>query len=373
MKTYGVTGRFVLHVGYACNMRCEFCYYLENLENGTTVDWTTEENKKKINIAASLGKSMIDISGGEPTIREDLPDLISYCKSIKSFNSVCLITNGIKTSNPDYSKLLAKSGLDEGLFSIHSHNSAIHDSLTHVKGSHEKILKSVKNFHDLGLKVRINTVITNENYKHLDNYLEMCSSLKPNAVNLIVFNPSDTASHTDITSRIRVTDYHLIGNEITKALDKWKPRFKTINVRFLPFCLLPSHKDCIRTQWQKFHEDQEWDPILNILFQKGRFAVAATALAGLILPIKAPKYKPRDFVTFINKRVRAIRMRLYYRKGNPCKKCAVNRICTGFQRDYVNKFGFPDVEPIQGTEIKDPLHYCGNYLDHCFTSSSTQN
>ncbi len=358
MRTYKVTDRFVLHVGYSCNERCEFCYYLEDLKNGSATDATTAQNKARIDLATRLGRRAIDISGGEPTIRKDLPELISYCRE-KGFRAITVITNGLKTADPEYCLALKEAGLTEALFSIHSHSAETHDKLTHVPGSFDRLMRSVENFTRLGMPFRINTVVTNENYRHVSDFLEMTHHFKPLTLNLIVFNPSETAARLSRDSSIRFSDYHLIGDAISNALDNWKDKFNIVNVRFLPFCFLKKHPECIRTQWQKVHEDQEWDPILNVAFQKGWPAALGASLAGAFMPWNAPRYRCADLYTFLNKTLSNFRMKLYYRQDAACGNCALSPICTGVQRDYVAKFGFPEFSPFPGPKIYDPLHFNG--------------
>ena len=361
MVRYEVTERFVLHAGYSCNERCEFCYYLQDLIAGSTRDWSTEENKRRISVAAMYGKKAIDISGGEPTIRNDLTELIAFCV-YKGFHTVNIITNGLKTAKQAYCKTLKEAGLTEGLFSLHSHDPEMHDSLTNVKGSHTKLIKSLENFAALGLQQRINTVITNENYNHINEFFKFIYPYNPAAVNLLVFNPSQTADKLPKHSRIRFSDYRLIGNAISDALDTWKDRLSMVNVRFLPFCFLKKHLDCIRTIGQKVHEDQEWDPFLHIAFEKGYHIAVAATIAGLFTKLNTPKYKTRNIQTIIGKHASVFRMKYYYRQDENCKACSLSPICPGVQRDFVAKFGFPDFEPfLLENKIYDPLYYVKGY------------
>lgn len=357
MRTYEVTRRFVLHAGYSCNERCQFCYYLEDLQQGRVRDWSTAENRRRISLAARWGKRAIDISGGEPTIRPDLPELIRHCKA-QGFERVTIITNGLRCADRGYCEALAAAGLDEGLFSVHSHDPAIHDDLTRVKSSHGRVLQALANFTDLGLDRRVNTVVNAENYRFLDHFFAVVRPFCLSEVNLIVFNPSETAANLDRDARVRFTDYAAIGLAISEAIDRNQSTVPTINVRFLPFCFLPVHPGCVRTQWQKFHEDAEWDPFLNVALQKGLFRAVAATFAGLLLPQDSPRFLPADLPTGVSKALSNLRMRMYYRKAAACRRCAVSPICPGLQRDFVEKYGFPELKPLPGPRITDPLHFC---------------
>ena len=158
----------------------------------------------------------------------------------------------------------------------------------------------------------------------------------------------------------RIEDYAVISSEIDKALNTYANRFEAINVRFLPFCLLSGHEDVIRTQWQKMYEDQEWDPFLNICFQKGYWAAFGAFFAGLLLyPLFTPKSGKRDPYTWANEVISTFRIKLYYRQLASCKRCSLRKICTGLPVDYVKRFNKTELKPYSlDTVVEDPLYFC---------------
>jgi MoaA/NifB/PqqE/SkfB family radical SAM enzyme len=358
-----VTKRVVLHVGYACNQRCRFCYYIEDLEKGSTKNWSTAALKQRLRIARRLGKTAVDLTGGEPSIREDILELIAFARSI-GYTDVNMITNGLRVSDPDFAEKLVRAGLNDALFSIHSPMESEHDYLTCVKGSHARILRAVENMQRLGIRGRVNSVISNINFRHIKRFFELLLPYSPAAVNLIVFNPSETTISLPDEDGTRIEDYWTISQEIGTALDVFKDEFEAINVRFLPFCLLPGHEDVIRTQWQKLYEDQEWDPFLNIAFQKGYGAACGALLAGVVLyPFYTPRFGKRDLYTLSNELITTFRIRLYYRQLGPCRRCSLRRICTGLPVDYVRRFNKTALKPYElGAPIGDPLHFCRERL-----------
>ena len=359
MQNRLVTKRVVLHVGYACNLRCRFCYYIEDLEKGRTKNWTTAELKRRLRIARRLSKTAMDFTGGEPSIRKDIFELIAFAKSI-GYTDVNMITNGIRLSDPDFCARLVEAGLNDILFSIHSPVEAEHDYLTRIKGSYRRIFQALENMQRLGVRGRVNSVVSNMNYKRVDQLFELLLPYSVSAFNLIVFNPSETTLSLPDDDGTRIEDYWTISKEISTALDVYKDRFETVNVRFLPFCLLPGHEDVIRTQWQKMYEDQEWDPFLNIWFQKGYWAAFGAFFAGLFLyPFFTPKFGERDMYTLFNEIISTLRMKLCYRQPEPCGRCSLRKICTGLPVDYVRRFNKTELKPYRlGAVIEDPLHFC---------------
>jgi MoaA/NifB/PqqE/SkfB family radical SAM enzyme len=359
MQWRTVTKRVVLHVGYACNLRCRFCYYIEDLETGKTKDWTLAALKRRLRVARRLGKTAVDLTGGEPSIRPDIFELIAFARSI-GYTDVNMITNGLKLSDLDFCEKLVRAGLTDVLFSIHSPLEAEHDYLTRVNGSYRKCFRAVENMQQVGVQGRVNSVVSNINYMHVDQFLELLLPYSPAAVNLIVFNPSETTVSLPDDEGTRIEDYWTVSTEIGAALDACKSRFERINVRFLPFCLLPGHEDVIRTQWQKMYEDQEWDPFLNISFQKGYWAALGAFFAGIVLyPFLTPKFGKRDGYTLFNEIITTFRTQVYYRQPGPCKRCSLAKICPGLPVDYVKRFNKTELKPYMlGAVVEDPLFYC---------------
>jgi MoaA/NifB/PqqE/SkfB family radical SAM enzyme len=354
-----VTRRVVLHVGYACNLRCRFCYYIEDLEKGQTRDWTTDQLKRRLRIARRLGRTAVDLTGGEPSIRADILEVIEFARAI-GYSDVNMITNGLKLADPGFCAELVHAGLNDVLFSIHSPVEAEHDYLTRVKGSYRRVFLALQNMQELGVRGRVNSVVSKVNYQHVERFLELLLPYEVRAVNLIVFNPSETTVTLPDDDGTRIEDYWTISRPLGAALDAYKDRFEQINVRFLPFCLLPGHEDAIRTQWQKMYEDQEWDPFLNISFQKGYWAAFAAFGAGLLLyPFWTPKFGRRDLYTWFNEVITTFRVKLYYRQLAPCRRCSLRKICTGLPVDYVRRFNHTKLKPYALDEVvDDPLHFC---------------
>lgn len=360
-ETRIVTRRFVLQAGFLCNARCRFCYYRESLEKGTVSDFTTEEVKKKLREGRRLGKDQVDISGGEPTIRKDIFEIIRYAKET-GYRKICLITNGIKMHDESFCNKLIEAGMNDILFSIHSPIEEEHDYLTQVKGSWRKLMAGLDHISKSNIEYRINTTVTNANYKNIDSLFKLLRPYKPHAINLLIFNPSEETVEKE-NDEVRIVDYNKVAEEVSKAISKYGKDFETINVRWLPFCLLIGHEELIRTRWQKMYEDQEWDPYLNIKYNRGLIACILSFFAGCLLyPFRAPMYGKRDFYTFLNECITTFRVELYHKKLKECKKCSLRKICDGLPRDYVKRYNKTKLTPYKlGEVIRDPLYFCRDY------------
>jgi MoaA/NifB/PqqE/SkfB family radical SAM enzyme len=335
-----ISPRMINYVGFACNERCRFCYYLESIESGTTENRTTEENKKQIREGrVRFGKTQIEFTGGEATIRPDFPQLVAYAKEL-GYEEISLITNGLKMSYPDYCKKIVDAGVNDVLFSFHSFNPEKHDWLTQIPGSHRRLKQAVENMIALGVKVRFNSVITSENYKDLIPHLEFLCAFNPWSINLIMFNPSEETADYNSHDAIRFTSYDEIASYVSEAITKFRDRVTALNVRFMPFCFLKGHEAHIRNYWQAIYEAKEWDSLLHIGYRIGWPKTIAAAIAGLaLLPFSVARYGRKSLGTFLSELVETTRVWYLFSHVKGCRKCALRMICPGFHKDFLKTYG----------------------------------
>ncbi len=360
-----VTPRLVLQIGFSCNARCKFCYYQDALRKGTVKDFSLKNIKKKLKEGKSLGKYMVDISGGEPTIHKHIFEILKYAKSI-GYTRICIITNGIRTGkNKEFCDKLIKAGMNEVLLSIHSPVKKHHDYLTNIPNSYDNIISTLKYLSTKkNFQIRINSTISKVNYKTLDKLFKLVKPYKPNAINLLILNPTQE-TYTGDDSKIVISDYNIIMKHVKKEIENFEKNFNIINIRFSPFCLLPGHEEKIRTIWQKLYEDEEWCPYLNIKYNKGIIPVILSFCAGLLLyPFKTPKIGKRDMFTLFNEIITTFRGFYYYVQLSECRHCSLKKICPGLSRSYIKKFGKNQTElkayHLEKT-IDDPLYFCKDY------------
>lgn len=100
----------LLEVTKRCNLRCRFCF----ADGGRPeTDPTQDEMKAAIrDIVRQCGNPLLQLSGGEPTLRDDLPELVRYAKEA-GCSYVQVNTNGIRLAQePEYARALQEAGLD---------------------------------------------------------------------------------------------------------------------------------------------------------------------------------------------------------------------------------------------------------------------
>jgi len=355
-----ISRRFVLHVGYSCNEACQFCYYRDSIINKTAKDHSTTHIMKKLRKARSYGKVEVEFSGGEPTIRKDLAELIKYACDV-GFEKVSVITNGLMMSRKEYCEKLLNAGLNDCLFSLHGPDAEVHDRLTCVRGSFDKIITAMCNMKELKASFRANMVVNNLNINRLDDQFTLLKELCPVEVNLLVYNPAEEMYKYD-QKEAKIEDYSIIGEKINDAINKYQHFFSVINVRFLPFCLLKGNEKNIRTMFQKIYEKNEWDPFLFMKFHKSNAHALISIITGIPLALmKLPRYGKRKLYTLFGEVVQLSRITYNNKQLAPCKKCALRKICPGLHRSYIKSYDKTIVKPYDGLVIQDPLHFINGH------------
>ncbi|MBO4819070.1 MAG: radical SAM protein, partial [Firmicutes bacterium] len=82
----------ILEVTKNCDLHCAYCFAYGGDANDMPA---LDELKKAVDCVADKGKSpLLQLSGGEPSLRDDLPELVSYAKE-KGCSYVQINTNGI--------------------------------------------------------------------------------------------------------------------------------------------------------------------------------------------------------------------------------------------------------------------------------------
>lgn len=172
----------------ACNLRCKTCWRLEK-ENYEKIkdELTLEEIKDVLEECKKLGVKTIDLTGGgEPFYRKDMTDIIKLAKDY-GFEAT-LTTNGTLL-NEEKIRSLISTELDDICFSLESGEEKINDSLR-GEGTYKQVVRAIKTLNTLKRDskkpvIRIATVITEKNYKHLSSLVKLAVK---NKISMISFS-----------------------------------------------------------------------------------------------------------------------------------------------------------------------------------------
>ena len=221
-------------VTYRCQNRCTFCYADAPKRGREIPEMNTAEVKVIIDrIFDEAHCPTVSFTGGEPTLREDLPELIAHARG-KGMR-VNLITNGIRCGERAYVESLAEAGLQSAQVSIEGGSAEIHDAITLHPGSWDKATQAVHLLRELGIHTHTNTTICGGNREHLLELVDyIAESLQSEyfSMNMVIRTGTALAHDEDDVS------YRDIGPIITTVQEHAKKH----GVRFvwyspIPYCL----------------------------------------------------------------------------------------------------------------------------------------
>jgi cyclic pyranopterin phosphate synthase len=147
-----------LSVTDRCNLRCLYCM--------PEADYTWlpreeilsfEEMLRLVRVFARLGVHRLRLTGGEPLLRRNLPELISMLRGVEGLSEIAMTTNGVTLA--DFAAALARAGLDRVTISLDTLDPERFRAMTR-RDEHARVLSGVAAAVAAGLSpVKIDAVI----------------------------------------------------------------------------------------------------------------------------------------------------------------------------------------------------------------------
>lgn len=144
-----------------CNQKCLHCY-AAGQQKGNEKELETKEWKKVIDECRKAGIPQLTFTGGEPTRREDLVELVEYAKWFVTRVN----TNGVDLSKQLCQKLYEAS-LDSIQITLYSSNREIHNKLVGAN-NFDKTVEGIKNALEAGINVSVNTPLCTVNKGYVE-------------------------------------------------------------------------------------------------------------------------------------------------------------------------------------------------------------
>jgi radical SAM protein with 4Fe4S-binding SPASM domain len=174
-----------LAITYRCNNNCLHCYAGGPRK---TKELTTQEWFQVLDKLFKVGIPHVVFTGGEPTLRDDLPLLIAYTQKIGLVSG--LVTNGRRLKDEAYFKSLVDAGLDHVQITLESHDPKIHDKITAVEGSWNETVQGLKNAIASPIYTLTNTTLNQYNVGGILKTIDFIHSLglKQFACNSLIYS-----------------------------------------------------------------------------------------------------------------------------------------------------------------------------------------
>jgi radical SAM protein with 4Fe4S-binding SPASM domain len=164
--------RMDLAITYRCNNDCAHCY---NARERNFPELKTDDWKKILDQLWALGVPHIVFTGGEATLRDDLPELIRHAESNGQITG--LNTNARRLSDARYVQQLVDAGLDHVQITVESCDEQIHDEMMRLKGAFRQTIAGLKNALATKLYVMTNTTMLRTNVHKIPDTLDFLADL----------------------------------------------------------------------------------------------------------------------------------------------------------------------------------------------------
>src|SRR4029077_418875 len=128
-ETHGIPVAVLLELTHRCPLQCPYCSNPLELDRGST-ELTTEEWKKVLSELAEIGVLQVHFSGGEPTARKDLVELVQHATDVGLYSN--LITSAVLLTKERVSAL-ADAGLCHVQISFQGNEPIVADRVAGLK------------------------------------------------------------------------------------------------------------------------------------------------------------------------------------------------------------------------------------------------
>ncbi len=172
-EAYGIPLAVLAELTHRCPLQCPYCSNPIELERSSN-ELSTAEWKRVLTELADLGVLQIHFSGGEPTARKDLVEIVRHASDAGLYSN--LITSAVLLSR-NAIEALAAAGLNHVQISFQGSESAIADRVAGLKNSHLKKLSAARWIREFDLPLTVNAVMHRQNLHQLPDMIELALEL----------------------------------------------------------------------------------------------------------------------------------------------------------------------------------------------------
>lgn len=277
----------VIGLNHGCNCNCIMCPNSPGYRKQKDMTLQDVLNDLKGKITKNTGN--LTITGGEPTLREDLFEILTSINQEWPDLQIRLLTNGRLFYYKSYLNSFLNQNFKNLEFGIPlcGPNSKIHDNITRVEGSFTQTIGGIKNLLKSNQLIELRIVIHKQNLNELINMAELIK--------------------TELSSILRVTFYYMqiTGNALINKKDLYVS-YDEIKEKISP--ALESLKN----------------------FRKG--------LCHFPLCTIEPNWWPIVWRT-------VMKYKLFF--PEKCDECLYKKYCLGVHKSYKAKFGIEEFRPIK--------------------------
>ena len=291
-------------LNYDCNLKCTYCTITDEMRGRRELpirDITTW-----IDYAASKGCRALSLTGGEPTIRQDLLGLIRYARG-RGFDDIKIQTNGLLFGEVANVHRALDAGVTRVGVSIHGYDGSLSRYASTTQSdepSAQLMLAAIDHLVRAPVALTVDMIVMTETVGTLLSSLKDFHQRGVEAMNLWLVSLTDK-NRTRVDSLPRISD---IQSVLMACFDYGKTQGIDVRSLHVPRCMLPDYEEHVR------HPGSGMD--VQVVTPDAEFQLSKSRLSGGVKPER-------------------------------CEQCIYNEDCPGLRSDYVAHFGHQEITPVQ--------------------------
>jgi len=212
-----------LNITNRCNYRCVHCAFDSGVQE--IQEMTLDDIKRILLQTKELGGKKFDITGGEPTLRKDIGEIITFGKKLDY--KIELVTNGSLITSKQL-KGYRKNGLDGVAISLDGSNYKGYSQIRRCGVTEYKhVLETITKCVNLGFYTKVNTVAFESNLKDIPNIVRKSISIGVDEIGIYYFTPVGRGNKTIEKSCDPIVYLRELRQNVASLKDKIKISVET--------------------------------------------------------------------------------------------------------------------------------------------------
>ena len=318
-----------LHIclGTQCNNNCVFCMEEDRESRERRLGVIDTQTAMAIMSNADCRDELM-FTAGEPTLRKDLRKLVRHARSL-GYAQIGIITNARLLAYEQYARDLVDAGINYILVSIHGYTAKLHDGLTRTPGSFEQATRGMRNVQDIKarmpqLKFVTTTVINRRNLAVLADHIRFLRRFAPDQ---IVFNCIQPVGRGERFFSQLVPSYTDVVRGFANALAQLGEVPDNLYLLDSPRCVTLSLPE----------------KVVGFVERHRHFEPEGEILDGLDGGVAVHAGKGEGMLKLVTKEGLDQVLRT---KGPRCRQCALDTVCEGIWKKYVDEYGLEEFVPV---------------------------
>jgi cyclic pyranopterin phosphate synthase len=285
-------------LGYDCNLACTYCTITDEMRRRAL---PPERIAREIDRAAARGFEDIAFTGGEPTIRSDLPALVKHAKR-RGFKHVKVASNGLRYAHAPYLDHLVACGVDRFHVSVHAFSDAAYEATVRREGTAAMRRAAIENLVARGLDPVADLILKEDTYRDVRAWIASLHALGVRRFALWLVSLTD-GNAGNVEQLPRISD---VAPVLMPAFDDARAGGYEVVSLHVPRCFLPGYEDHVR------HPGAD---LVTVVTPDETFDLKDSRLSGGVKPAG-------------------------------CEGCRWKDQCPGLRQDYVARFGGDEVRAV---------------------------